>query len=277
MGTSAARQARDQANRAARSGGVGALGRFGLLAQGFSYGLVAVLALRLAFHEGGDTADREGALARLAGEPFGKLVLVLLAVGFAANALWRLASALFDRGDEGTGSKGLGKRAAQLGRGVVYTSLTVAAVSILLGSRSGGGEEKKATAGVLGWPGGEWLVGIVGLAVIGVGFWNGYRAVTERFKEDLETERMSATEERWTSRIARAGLLARMVVFSIVGWFLVKAAIEFDAKEAIGLGGALDKVARETYGSWLLGAVAIGLLCYGAYCVVQARYRAIEE
>ena len=275
MGTSAARQARDQANRAARSGWVGALGRFGLLAQGFSYGLVAVLALRLAFHEGGDTADREGALARLAGEPFGKLVLVLLAVGFAANALWRFASALFDRGDEGTGSKGLGKRAAQLGRGVVYTSLTVAAVSILLGSRSGGGEEKKATAGVLGWPGGEWLVGIVGLAVIGVGFWNGYRAVTERFKEDLETERMSATEERWTSRIARVGLLARMVVFSIVGWFLVKAAIEFDAKEAIGLDGALAKLVRAPYGPWLLGATAAGLLAYGLFSAIESRYREV--
>ena len=275
MSTDAARRARDQANRAARSGWVGALGRFGLLAQGVSYGLVAVLALRLALRQGGDATDREGALARLAAEPFGKLLLVLLAVGFAGNALWRFAAAFFDRGEEGTDSKGLAKRAAQLGRGVVYTTLTVAAVSILLGSRSSGSEEKKATAGVLGWPGGEWLVGIVGVVVIGVGLWNGYRGIGGKFKEDLETAKMSAAEERWTSRTARIGLLARMVVFSIIGWFLMKAAIQFDPKEAIGLDGALAKLMRAPHGPWLLGVTAAGLLAYGVFSALESRYRKV--
>ncbi len=251
------------------------LGRLGLLAQGVSYALVAVIALRIAFHEHGQATDREGALARLAGEPFGKVVLVLLTLGFAANALWRFADAFFDRHREGTGAKGTVKRGTQAGRGVIYTGLTVAAVSILLGSRSGGGEEKQAAAGILGWPGGQWLVGLVGLAVIGAGLWNGYRALTERFKEDLDTGQMSAGDERSTSVVARAGLFARMVVFSIIGWFLVKAAVQLDAKEAIGLDGALAKLVRAPYGPWLLGLTAAGLLAYGLFSAIESRYREV--
>ena len=276
VGTRVAREAKARTGEAARSRPIGWLGRVGLVAQGVSYALVAVLALRLALGEGGAATDREGALERLAGEPLGRVVLVLLALGFAANAVWRFSEALFDRGGKGDDAQGLGKRAAQLGRGLVCTVLAVVAASIVLGSRSGGGsEEKQATAGVLDWPGGRWLVGLAGVVVAAVGLWNGYRAVTEKFKEELETWQMSAGGERWTSGVARVGRLARMVVFGTIGWFLGKAALDFDPNQAVGLDGALARLARASYGSWLLGLTAAGLFAYGVFSALEARYRKV--
>jgi hypothetical protein len=109
------------------------LGRAGLLAQGFSYGLVGLLAIELALGKGGKTTSREGALKTLADSTFGKIVIVLLALGFAGYAAWRLAQALFDRGGEGSDPKALGKRAAQLAKGALYAGLAISALSILFG------------------------------------------------------------------------------------------------------------------------------------------------
>jgi hypothetical protein len=114
------------------------LGRAGLLAQGFSYGLVGLLAIELALGKGGKTTSREGALKTLADSTFGKIVIVLLALGFAGYAAWRLAQALFDRGGEGSDPKALGKRAAQLAKGALYAGLAISALSILFGEGSGG-------------------------------------------------------------------------------------------------------------------------------------------
>ena len=128
----AVRDAKERTHQAAGSRWVGLLGRLGLAAQGVSYALVAVLALRLAVGEGGEATDRTGALERIADESFGKVVLILLVAGFAAYAIWRFAQALFDRDHEGENAKALAKRTGEFGRGVLYTGLAVFSVSILL-------------------------------------------------------------------------------------------------------------------------------------------------
>jgi hypothetical protein len=109
--------------------------------------------------------------------------------------------------------------------------------------------------------------------VIGAGLSNAYRAVTRKFLEDLELRKMSKREERWFTALGVFGHLARAVVFVLVGAFLVRAAYQYDPQEAIGLDGALAKLAAEPVGPLLLGAVAFGLLAYGLFCFVQARYR----
>jgi uncharacterized protein DUF1206 len=269
--------ARGEAKQAARSEWVEWIGRAGLVAQGLSFGLVAVLAIKVAVHQGGKTTDREGALRTLADETSGKLLIGALALGFLCYAVWRFAQALFDRMREGDDLKGLGKRASYLGKGLLYLGFFLSAMSILLGedAASGQGEEKHATAGVLGWPAGRWLVGTVGLIVLGAGLWNGYRALSGRFRKELKTEEMSEGEERTAVAIAVLGLLARLVVFSLIGIFLIRAAVQYDPQEAIGLDGALAKVANEPYGSYLLGLLAAALGAYGFFCLIQARYRRV--
>ncbi len=268
-------EAREAAGEVRDSAWISALGRFGWLAVGGSFALVGVLALKLAFGEGGSATSREGALARLASEPFGKLLLILLAVGFAGYALWRFVQALLDRSNEGDRPKGLARRAKSFGIGVAYAALTFTAIRILAGSGAGDSqnrEARKTTAEILGWPKGTWIVGLIGACLIAAGLANGYRGATQKFAESWKTGEMSAAARRWAVRIGTVGWLARMVVFGLIGVFLIKAAVEYDPQDAIGLDGALQKLAQQSYGSWLLGLVAVGLIAYALYCLVEARF-----
>lgn len=248
-------------------------GRAGLVAKGASYVLVAILAIQVAVGAGGEPADRQGALDAVADEPLGWLALLLLAVGFAGYGLWRFAQALFDRDREGTDVTGLGKRASDFGKGVLYVGLAAVSVSLMAGGDAAGSEEDTATSRMLDLPLGRWIVSAVGLAIVGAGAWNGYRALTVKFRDDLKTRRMSNEEDRWYTAMGVLGHLARAVVFALVGIFFLRAAYQYDPDEAIGLDGALAKLAGEAFGPVLLGTVAFGLLAYGLFCFVQARYR----
>jgi hypothetical protein len=250
--------------------------RFGLVAKGFSYILVAVIALRVAAEGGGEAESREGALKTLADEPFGWMLLALVALGFASYAMWQLVRAIFDRDNEGDDPKGIGKRLGQAGKAVLYGALAVLTASFLFdsGSETGGGQsEEKATAVALEWPAGRWIVGGVGLAIICAGAFNAYRALSGSFRDDLREEQMSGAERPWYTAFGVIGHFARAVVFGMIGFFVLRAAYEYDPDEAIGLDGALQKLAGEPYGTWLLGAVALGLGIYGLFCLVEAKYR----
>lgn len=262
------------AQSAARSETIGWLGRLGLAAMGVSYGLVAVLALLLALGEGGKAADRGGALQTIARDGLGRVVVVLLAVGFAGYAVWRFAQAIFDRKGEGTKAKGLGKRLGYFGRGCIYTVLCITAVAVLLGS-SGSSNEKEETAHVFEWPGGRLLVGAVGAGFAIAALWNFFRGVTRKFKKELKTGEMSEPEEKAATIAGVIGLAARGIVFGLIGIFLIKAAYEYDPQEAIGLDGALRKLAAQDHGRFLLGLVAAGLFSFGIFCLFQARYRRV--
>lgn len=274
-------QAAQPARRARRDaehgrGWFGALARVGIVAKGFSYGLVGVLALLLATGSQGKATSREGALATLAQEGYGKVLLGLLGIGFAGFAAWQLARAIFGNGDDG--AKGWAKRAGALGRMAIYAGLTFATWRILLGARSDDQTEeaRKNTAVVLEWPAGRWIVGAAGLAIVGAGAWNLYRAFSRKFMESWRTGRMSGGARRWGERAGVAGHIARGAVFGLIGVFLVKAAYEYDPKEAVGLDGALQEVLQASYGRWLLGLVALGLVCYALFCFVDARYRDVS-
>lgn len=152
------------------------LARAGLVAKGISFGLVGALAVKLAVGDGGKATSRQGALADLAHTSFGKIVLVLLACGFAAYALWRFIEAYAERpsGDDGA-AKVWGKRAGYAGRGLIYAGLTYSTIRILIGSGGNQSQDAKAhhsTAVVLQWPGGTWIVGVAGVALIGAALWN---------------------------------------------------------------------------------------------------------
>lgn len=259
----------------ADSGLVEGGGRLGLAAKGASYVLVALLAAQVALGGGGEPEDREGALQAVGDEPFGAVVLGLLAVGFAGYALWRFAQAFLDREEEGSGPKGVAKRVGYVGKGFLYSALCVVCVSILFGSGTGGGDEKQATARVFDLPLGRWLIGAVGAGFLIAAAYNAFRAVTRKFEDDLQTGRLNRGQRRIITVTGVIGHLARTVVFGLVGWFLIKAAWEYDPQEAIGLDGALSKLAAESYGTLLLGTAAAGLFAYGVFCFLQARYRQI--
>jgi hypothetical protein len=264
------------AKQAAESPWLEGLARVGLVAQGISFMLVGVLAIELALGEGGKATDRQGALRTLAQDGFGRVAVLALAIGFGAYALWRLAQAVLGHDVEEPGGKAKWtKRLSSLGKAAIYAALCAAAISVLLGEKGNGNEEKDATKGILGWPGGRWIVVAIALAIAAAALWNFYRAVSGRYKDSLKKEQLSSTALRWTTRIAFVGLMARAVVFSIVSWFFFDAAADYNANKARGLDGALHKVIDAPYGKWLLGMCAAGLFAYGLFCLIQARYREV--
>jgi Domain of Unknown Function (DUF1206) len=280
--TSARGQASSAANQAARSPWVEGLGRVGLVARGVVWILVGVLAVQVALGRGDEQADKDGALQTVAEQPFGKVLLVLLAIGFAGYALWRFVEAAVERGGpDDSGAKVWGKRAGYAARGAVYLALLFSTIPLITakksggGGGSGGGSEDDWTAKVLDAPFGRALVIAAGAALIGLGLWMGYRGVKKKFVRHLKTAEMSPTVRTWTVRLGIAGHVARMVVFALIGWFLIQAALDYNPDEAVGLDGALRSVVRGDYGPFLLGALAIGLIAFGVYSLVESRYREV--
>jgi hypothetical protein len=229
----------------------------------------------MAFGAGGKTTNQTGALAELAKQPGGKILLVLMAIGLFGYAFWRLLRAAVGHGPEET-DDGL-ERLKGLDSGIAYAFLLVTCLSILFssGGSGGSGSPDKATGGVLGWPGGQVIVAIAGLVLIGVGLYQGYEGVKKKFLEKSKTEQMSEKTEKAFTTLGIAGHLARMVVFALIGYFLLKAAIDFDPDKAVSVDGALAAVAKASYGPVLLGIVAAGTIAFGAYSVADARYRRI--
>jgi hypothetical protein len=270
-------QARAKAERG--RGWYAVLARSGLVAKGLSYGLVGALAVKLALGDGGKATSRQGALQQLAQHPFGKIVLILLAAGFAAYALWRFVQAYAERpGREDGPAQVWVKRAAYAGRGLVYVALTYSTIRILTGSGGQQSQSAKAhhsAAMVLSWPGGRWLVGGAGLGLVAVALWNLYRGLARKF-EDKWRGGLTPGMQRWGAGAGVVGHVARFVVFALIGVFAIKAAADYKPKDAIGLDGALQKLAHASYGPWLLGLTAAGLFAYGVYCLVDARLRDVS-
>jgi hypothetical protein len=280
---SAAGDAVEHVRRDARDGhGWNAwLARTGLVAKGISFGIVGALAIALAAGAGGKATSRQGALHSLAGSGLGKVLLILLALGFAAYAAWRVVQAIAARPDDDEAkehAKVWGKRAGYLGRAAIYAGLTYSTIAILVGAGGGESQNEKAhktTGMVLSWPAGRWLVGAAALVAIGVGLWNLYRGISRKF-EDKWVKRSGAAET-WGGRAGVVGHIARCVVFTLIGIFAIKAAVDYDPHDAVGLDGALQKLAHQPYGSVLLGVTAAGLVAYAVYCFVDARYRDVTR
>ena len=270
--TSPARRGRDVHEAVAHSAAFEAVARAGFLARGVVYGIIGILAIKLALGDGGTTTNQQGALKTIAHQPFGKVLLVLTAIGLGGYSLWRLTRASLGHGPEGSDSTF--DRVAALGSGIVYAILCAIAVEILLGS-GGSGNAQKTTAGVLGWPGGTWIVGAAGVVLCGVAVYQAYRGLSTDFLRDSKTERMGPWLRPWITFIGTVGHLARAVVFALVGVFLVKAALDYNPGKAVGIDGALAKLARASYGPYLLGIVAAGLIAFALYSISDARFRRV--
>ncbi len=271
------RQVGRTARQASASPWVERLARFGYGSKGIVYMIVGVLATQAAFGVGGKTTDTQGALETIARQPFGSLMLSLVAIGLLGYVLWCFVQAVMDTERKGRDIKGISQRLGFAGSGIAYAGLALAAVQIVLGSGSSGSGNTSQdwTARLLAQPFGQWLVAIIGAIVIGVGLSQLYQAYKAKFREKFKLAEMSYTERTWMTRLGRLGLSARGIVFSIIGIFLIQAALQANPNRVQGLDGALQELARQPFGPWILGIVAVGLVSYGIYMLAQARYRRI--
>jgi hypothetical protein len=253
------------------------LTRIGFIARGAIYIIIGWLAIEVATHTtSGAPTNQKGALETIDKQPLGHWLLIVVAIGLGAYAIWRFVQAYVGHGPEGGGDASTFGRISAAASGCAYAAMCALAVSILLGTSSqSSSNPHKSAAGVLGWPGGQWIVGIAGLIFIGVALFQGYKGVTLKFLEEDKTEQMGRLTERWITIMGVVGHLARMVAFGLIGIFIVKAAVDYSPQSAVGLDGALERLARQSYGTFLLAVVAAGLIAFGVYSIAEARYRRI--
>lgn len=266
-------RAKGQGEQLAHAKTLGWLARAGLVARGVVYGVVGILALKLALGDGGRATNQQGALKTIAGQSFGELLLILMAVGLAGYSLWRLTRAAIGHGAEQRDSTS--DRIAALASGIAYGILCITAIEILIGAGTGSGTPKQPAGGVLDWPAGTVLVAVAGAILIGVALYQAYKGLARKFVEDAKTGEMSEGMEKAYTALGVFGHVARAVIFALIGYGLIKAAIDYNAKEAIGLDGALRELADASYGPALLAAVAAGLAGFALYSIVDARYRKV--
>ncbi|MGN6587845.1 MAG: DUF1206 domain-containing protein [Solirubrobacterales bacterium] len=266
-------KAQRQGEQLAHAKTLGWLARAGLVARGVVYGVIGVLALKLALGNGGKATNQTGALKTIAGQSFGEALLVLLAIGLAGYSLWRLLRAAVGHGAEQQDSGS--DRIAALASGIAYGILCVTAIKILTDSGAGSGTPKQPTGGVLEWPAGTVIVAIAGAILIGVAIYQADKGIARKFLEDAKTGEMSEGVRKGYTALGVFGHVARAVVFALIGYGLIKAAVDYNPKEAIGLDGALRELADASYGPALLGLVAVGLAGFALYSIVDARYRKV--
>ena len=253
--------------------GLQALARIGLVARGLVYGVIGVLSFKLAVGAGGKTTSQSGAFQTIAQEPFGEVLLIALAIGLAAYAIWRLIEGVAGSRPDDDGA--LKRRVSAIGSAIAYAALCVTGVKIIAGAHASSGSPKPAAAGVLSWPGGPVIVAIGGLVVVGLGAYQGYKGIARTFLEDSRTERMGQGTETAFTALGVVGHVARAVTFVLIGYGLIKAAVNYSAKSAIGLDGALQKLAHASAGPLLLGIVALGFIAFALYSIADARYHRV--
>ncbi|MEV6537491.1 DUF1206 domain-containing protein [Streptomyces sp. NPDC051665] len=265
-------QAAKSAARTTQNETLTAAGRAGFVARGVVYVLIGLLSIRIAVGSGGGQADRQGALHEIAAQPFGKVMLWALVVGFGAMALWRAARAALTRGPE----RKVSSRVLDGGRAVFYAFVCWGTATYAAGGGQGSSGNAKSqdwTASALKLSYGQVLVGAAGCLLIGIGGVLAVRAAMRRFLKQLDTGSMSHRTQQIVTALGVGGGVARGVVFAAAGIFILVAAVRFDPQEAKGVDATLRSFAQTPVGPWLLVAVAIGLILFGVFSFASARWR----
>ena len=270
-------RAQDALEDAAESTWLERLARAGLVARGLLYVVVGILAMQVAAGHDEARADKQGAMQSVVRQPFGRVLVLLLAVGFAGYAIWRFVEAAVGPPGEDDPRRARVKRVGYAARGVLYTFFSASAVKLFIWSNGASNQRIEAdwTARVLDWPAGIWLVQAVGLAAIGAGLYVGWRGISGKFRKALKSVEMGRAERVWIRGVGTVGMVARMLVTVLIGVFLISAARQHDPEQAVGIDGALKRLAERSYGPALLVLVACGLAAYGIYSFAEARYRRV--
>ena len=263
-----------KAEQAGDSASLELLARAGLIAYGVVHLLVGWLAVQIAWSASDSkSADTSGALKTLASQPFGKILLWLVAGGLVALALWQASEAIWGYRNR-EGAERVRKQVTSGAKAMIYAALGISAASVALGSRSSSSQsQQQATSGVLAWPAGRVIVVVAGLIIIGVGVAAVLKGVKKSFTEEIDTSSMSPVARKGVARLGQIGYIAKGVALGLVGGLLTYATLTFDRQKAQGLDGALQTILAQPLGRFLLTAVALGFVAFGVFAILQSRYR----
>jgi hypothetical protein len=245
--------------------------RIGLVSYGIVHLIIAWLALRLAFGDGGGSASSQGALQQVAKTGVGQVSLYVAALGFVALVVWQALEAAWGHRDE-DGAKRVRKRVTSAAKVVLYASLAYSSLRTAMGSSSGGGGTDGMTAKVMELPAGPVLVGAVGVGVLVVAGFLAYRGLSESFRSKLDVDGQSGKDGRAYVLFGKIGYVAKGVALAVVGVLFLYAAATHDPDKSAGLDQALHKLLDQPFGAPLLVLVALGFACYGLFAFAWAKH-----
>ena len=253
------------------------LARAGYFTKGAIYILIGVLSALAAFGAGGQSAGKSEALKVIEEQPFGQVLLVIIAIGFIGYAVWRFVQAFKDTENKGSDTKGMLTRIGYGLSGLLYLGFAFYALKIVFGSSSSGGGgqsgQQQAIGELLSQPFGQILVGIVAAVTIGKGLYGIYKGISKKFMKDITG--VAGKERELYEKAGQIGFIARGVVFGIIGFFFARAALLSSSSEAKGTEGVFDFLGSAG-GPWLMGLIAIGVAAYGVFQIVKAKYKPIN-
>ncbi len=245
--------------------------RFGMVAYGVVHLVIAWLALQLALGQHQKNASQKGAMQTLAKQPFGPVLLWVVALGMFALVIWRLLEAVVGH-QEYDGGKRARRRAVSAGKAILYGYIGVLALEYAVGSGSSGSNSTSYTAKLMNKPFGPWLVGLIGLAIIAYGLNYARQGWTEKFMKNLDARGTIGEVGKAYRILGKAGYIAKGVAFLVIGGLFVAAGVTHHAKKSGGLDDALHTVLQQPFGPFLLVLIALGIACYGLFCFARARH-----
>ncbi|MFQ6547886.1 DUF1206 domain-containing protein [Aestuariibius sp. 2305UL40-4] len=246
----------------------------GYAGRGLVYLAVAGISLYTIW-QGGEAQGTSAALAQLEQSAWGTAALIAIGIGLLAYMLWRVVCGLYDLEDEGTGAKAAIARTGQIVTGLIHGALGFAVFAIMLSAASSGGGSKIAefTGQVMSLPAGIWIVGIAGAITVGAGLYYLKKAYKEEYREKLEANHFT---RNWNLAL-KAGVAAQGVTVTIIGVFLVVAALQADPSQAGGLDRAFSWLSGQIYGQILVTILCVGLAGFSLFCFVNAAYRIVPK
>jgi hypothetical protein len=255
------------------------LAQWGFYSKGFLFIIIGLLGVMVAIgeREGKITAPA-GALATIAMLPYGKVLLILFVIGAIGQAIWNILRGVADVDEAGKGIKGIFTRSIAVGVGIFYLSLAYAALSLLITSQTAYNDEtipRTLTAIILLLPLGSILMVLIGLGVMGAGAHEFYSGVSGNFKKNFHLYKVESQDQKYITLLGILSFTARALIFVLIGYFFIMAAINYNPNEAVGLDGALKALAQTYYGKTVLFVTATGLICHGILSLYEARYRRI--
>jgi hypothetical protein len=254
------------------------LGRVGYAAKGLVYIVVGFLATEAAFGQGGKTTDSKGALRTIGEAPFGRIALIIVMIGLFGYAAWRLVSAATDAERRGEQPSSIALRIGEAFRGLAYGSLAVWTLKYLLHKQAPSGNNAPGFVHkVMTFPGGRAIVILAGLGFLVYAIYQIYKAASGKFLKRLNLSSASPATKTFVERFGRFGIVARAVVFGMIGVLIVRAAWTYDPSKAGGIAQSLNAIARQPKGQILYGIVALGLIAFGLLQIATAKYRIMRS
>jgi len=250
--------------------------RAGYFAKGSVYAITGILTLMEAINLGGQKASKLKVLEFLDKQPFGNILLLIMALGLLSFSYWRFSQAISDPENIGTEKKGKIKRVAFFISGAAYLGLSVLAVIRVFGSQSSSGDTEKSH--FLATNTGLILIGITGAIFILIGITKFIKAYKGDFTEKFDLK--SIREEKRRKTIKNSGYLgitSRGVVFLIIGFFAVQAAFNANPSQIKTTTEVFSFLQDSSYGAWLLGLVAVGFIGYAVYMFMMSKYRNFND